>query len=69
MQGWEFITSCLLVPTQLGLPALQGFTKETFPDWVSLLTFFVLTQPTSGREDAQSPNLQITWDGFFSEDL
>ena len=28
---------------------VQGITKETFPDLVSLLTFFALTQPTSGR--------------------
>ena len=40
---------------------IQGITKETFPDWVSLFTFFALTQPTSGRAEntatKSSPNL------------
>ena len=30
---------------------VQGITKETFTDLVSLLTFFALTQPTSGRAE------------------
>ena len=47
---------------------VKGFTKESRPDWGSLLTFFAL-QPTSGRKEstAQPLNLYKTLEGFFRE--
>ena len=48
---------------------LQGFTKETFPDWVNLFTFFALHQPTSGRGEYTTTKFNKTWEVFFNEAL
>ena len=50
--------------------SIQGITKETFPDLVSLLTFFLRSpsQPQAERK-TQPPNLHKTWEGFFSDSL
>ena len=43
---------------------VQGFTEETLPDWVSLLTFLGFNQPQAEWK-AQPPNHHKPWEGFF----
>ena len=35
---------------------IQGFTKVTFPYWVSLLALLALTHPTLGRAENKATN-------------
>ena len=60
---------CASTSDESKLVNIQIFTKENFPDWVALSTFFCAlstNQPQTERKTT-SPYFYKTWEGFFSE--
>ena len=57
---------CASTSDESKLVNIQIFTKENFPDWVALSTFFALSQPTNLKQSAKQHHHIFTKPGKVS---